>query len=609
MAEPTSQTTAAQIGDPLAYLNEKFPGAVEPDTRPGYQGIVVDRDKLVEVATAIRDDLGYDLLANLGYVDYLQDGFFEVSYHVSSTTRGGPPFNFKARTPRDVATLPSLTGVWPGADFQEREAWDLMGIHFTGHPDLRRILLWEGFAGHPLRKDWREPFYEEEQKPFKSRWPEGRVERAEMRVPYGMNVQYPPGFTLEGWTPEGEEALYAGLTTPLGAGPEMDQIKTDQLIVNLGPQHPSTHGVFRMVVTLDGETITRLKPVFGYLHRNHEQIGERNTYLQNMPYTDRLDYFCSMANNLAYAITVEKMLGQEVTERAEYLRVLMVELTRILNHMAAIGFLLNDLGAFFTPVLYALAERELILDLFEATAGSRMMCNYMRFGGVAYDLPPYIGGPAVKPGDRARQLDTMKFIRDLVYERLPRAYEEMHTYLTENEVLVTRLKGVGVLPPDRAVAYSTTGPVLRASGVPYDLRRADPYSVYNEFDFDVAVRYNGDAYDRYLLRMDEIEQSLRILQQLVPRLEETAGQNYWAGKRAYTFRVPPGEHYGHAENPKGELGFHIVSDGSANPYRYHIRSPSFINLTALEEMCIGHKVADIIVILGSIDIVLGEVDR
>lgn len=609
MAEPTSQPTAAQIGDPLAYLNEKFPGAVESDTRPGYQGIVVDRDRLVEVATAIRDDLGYDLLANLGYVDYLQDGFFEVSYYVSSTTRGGPPFNFKARTPRDVATLPSLTGVWPGADFQEREAWDLMGIHFTGHPDLRRILLWEGFAGHPLRKDWREPFYEEEQKPFKSRWPEGHVERAEMRVPYGMNVQYPPGFTLEGWTPEGEEALYAGLTTPLGAGPEMDQIKTDQLIVNLGPQHPSTHGVFRMAVTLDGETITRLKPVFGYLHRNHEQIGERNTYLQNMPYTDRLDYFCSMANNLAYAITVEKMLGQEVTERAEYLRVLMVELTRILNHMAAIGFLLNDLGAFFTPVLYALTERELILDLFEATAGSRMMCNYMRFGGVAYDLPPYLGGPAVKPGDRARQLDTMTFIRDLVYERLPRAYEEMHTYLTENEVLVTRLKGVGVLPPDRAVAYSTTGPVLRASGVPYDLRRADPYSVYNEFDFDVAVRYNGDAYDRYLLRMDEIEQSLRILQQLVPRLEETAGQNYWAGKRAYSFRVPPGEHYGHAENPKGELGFHIVSDGSANPYRYHIRSPSFINLTALEEMCIGHKVADIIVILGSIDIVLGEVDR
>ncbi len=610
MAESTPQATATpKVNDPVAYLSEKFPGAVEPDTRPGYQGIVVDRDRLVDVATALRDDLGYDLLANLGYVDYLQDGFFEVSYHVSNTTRGGPPFNFKARTPRDVATLPSLTGVWPGAEFQEREAWDLMGIHFTGHPDLRRILLWEGFAGHPLRKDWREPFYEEEQKPFKSRWPEGHVERAEMRVPYGMNVQYPPGFTLEEWEPEGEEALYAGLTTPLGIGPEMNRIRTDQLVVNLGPQHPSTHGVFRMVVTLDGETITRLKPVFGYLHRNHEKIGERNTYLQNMPYTDRLDYFCSMSNNLAYAITVEKMLGQEVTERAEYLRVLMVELTRILNHMAAIGFLLNDLGAFFTPVLYALTERELILDLFEATSGSRMMCNYMRFGGVAYDLPPYIGGPAVKPGDRARQLDTMKFIRELVYERLPRAYEEMHAYLTHNEVLVTRLKGVGILPPDRAVAYSTTGPVLRASGVPYDLRRADPYSVYNEFDFDVAVRYNGDAYDRYLIRMDEIEQSLRILQQLVPRLEETAGQNYWAGKRAYNLRVPPGEHYGHAENPKGELGFHIVSDGSANPYRYHIRSPSFINLTALEEMCIGHKVADIIVILGSIDIVLGEVDR
>lgn len=602
-------TTPTRIDDPVAYLSEKFPGAIEPDARPGYRGIIVSGDKLVEVATAVRDDLGYDLLANAGYVDYIKDGFFEMSYHASSTLRGGLPFNFKARTPRDEATLPSLTGVWPGAEFQEREAWDLMGIRFTGHPDLRRILTWEGFAGHPLRKDWQEAFYEEEQKPFKSRWPDGHVERAEMRVPYGMNVKYPEGFTLEGWQPEGEEALYAGLGTPMGVGPEIQQIKTDQLVVNLGPQHPSTHGVFRVAVTLDGETITRLKPVFGYLHRNHEQIGERNTYLQNMPYTDRLDYFCSMSNNLAYAITVEKLMGQEVPERAELLRILMVELTRIQNHMTAIGFLLNDLGAFFTPVLYALLERELILDLFEATAGSRMMCNYMRFGGVAFDLPSYIGGPAVKPGDRARNIDTTKHIRDLVYERLPRAYDEMHRLLTTNEVLVTRLKGVGVLPPDRAIAYSTTGPVLRASGVPYDLRRADPYSLYNEFDFDVAVRYNGDAYDRYLLRMDEIEQSLRILQQLVPRLEATAGQNFWAGKRAYNVRVPAGEHYGHAENPKGELGFHVVSDGSANPYRYHVRSPSFINLTALEEMCIGHKVADIVVILGSIDIVLGEVDR
>jgi len=607
MAADPTMTTTTSVTDRLL---EKFPGAVEAETREGYEGVIVQPDKLVEVATAVRDDLGCGLLSNIGYVDYLNEGYFETVYHAYNVHAGGKPVIFRARAPRDAATLPSLTGVWPSADFQEREAWDLMGIRFTGHPNLKRILMWEGFAGHPMRKDWKEAFYEEESKPFKSRWPDGHATRAEGRVPYGMNVGYPQGFNLDDYKPEGDEAIYASLALPMSAsGVETNQIKTDQLVVNLGPQHPSTHGVFRMTVTLDGETITRLEPVMGYLHRNHEKIGERNQYLGNMPYTDRLDYISSMANNLSYAITVEKMMKQEVPERAEYIRVLMVELTRLVNHFWLIGFLLNDLGAFFTPALYAILERELILDLFEATAGSRMMCNYMRFGGVAYDLPPYVGGPAVKPGDRGRNLETMQFIRDLVCERLPKAVDQLDNLLTKNEILISRCKGVGVLPPDMALAYGMTGPVLRASGVPYDLRRADPYSVYNELDFDVAVRYNGDTYDRYLIRLDEMRQSIRILEQIVPRLEDTLGQEYWAGKRPYSFRVPKGEHYGHAENPKGELGFHIVSDGTANPYRYHVRSPSFINLTALEAMCRGHKVADVIIILGSIDIVLGEVDR
>jgi NADH-quinone oxidoreductase subunit C/D len=604
--EPVSR---AVLSDPTRFLQEKFSGAVRLDEREGYSGLIVDSDRLVEVAQSLRDDLGFNLLADASYVDYLEDGFFEMVYHVSSTHHVGPPMVFKAQTPRGEAVLPSLVKVWPGADFQEREAWDLMGIRFEGHPDLRRIFMWEGFDGHPLRKDWQEPYYEEERKPFGSRWPDGHPGRAEDRAPYGMNVRYPGGFTLDGWRVDGDEALYEVLDTPLTQKPGIHRIKTDELVVNLGPQHPSTHGVFRMVVTLDGETITRLKPVFGYLHRNHEKIGERNTYLQNMPYTDRLDYFNSMSNNLAYAITVEKMLGQEVSERAELLRVLMVELSRIQNHYAAIGFLLNDLGAFFTPVLYALKERELILDLFEAATGSRMMCNYMRFGGCAYDLPPHIGGPAIRPGDRDRVLDTMEFIENLVHERLPRATDEIDRLLSENEVLVTRLKGVGVLPPERAIAHSITGPVLRASGVPYDLRRMDPYSIYNELDFKTVTRANGDAYDRYLIRLDEVRESLRILEQVIPRLEATEGQDFWLGKRAYSIRVPKGEQYGHAENPKGELGFYVVSDGSASPYRYHVRAPSFINLSALEQMCIGHTVADIVVVLGSIDIVLGEVDR
>jgi len=373
--------------------------------------------------------------------------------------------------------------------------------------------------------------------------------------------------------------------------------------------------VFRMVVTLDGETIVGLEPVMGYLHRNHEKIGERNTFLHNMPFTDRLDYFCSMSNNLGYAVAVEKLLAlgkrwDPPTYRAEAIRVLMVELTRILNHLVAIGFLLNDLGAYFTPLMYAIIERELILDFFEAVSGSRMMCNYMRFGGVAYDLPERLQSTAALINDRVRDFDTMQYLRALINDRLPRAVEQTNDLLTTNEIITNRCIGVGVLTREDAIAYSAAGPVLRASGVPYDVRRAEPYSIYPDLEFDVAVRYHGDVYDRYLIRLDEMVQSLRILKQVLPILEETKGQPFFSGKAGqYNPRVPAGEAYGRVENPKGELGFYLVSDGGQNPWRYHVRSPSFINLTALSQMCKGHKVADVVAILGSIDIVLGEVDR
>jgi NADH:ubiquinone oxidoreductase subunit D len=475
-------------------------------------------------------------------------------------------------------------------EFQEREAWDLLGIRFSGHPDLRRILMWEGFAGHPLRKDWREAYFEEEGKPFKNRWPEGKVYRIEDKVPFEDNLVYPADFDPESWTPETDAALYASLAKAEGEGENGHGMDTDQLVVNLGPQHPSTHGVFRVVLSLDGETIVDLKPVMGYLHRNHEKIGERNTFLMNMPFTDRLDYFCSMGNNFGYALAVEKLMNIKPPERAEYIRVIMAELTRIVNHLATIGFLLNDLGAFFTPVIYAFGERELILDVFEAVSGSRMMCNYFRFGGLARDLPPGV-------------LDT---IRDLVTERLPRRIDEIDAYLTNNEIVRTRSIGVGVLTRERAIALSAAGPVLRASGVAYDVRRAEPYGIYDRFEFDVVTRSGGDIYDRYLLRLDEMRQSLRILQQAVRDIPEGPIQT---GKAQYQVRVPAGESYGRVENPKGELGFYIISTGKPNPWRYHVRAPSFINLTAMAEMCRGYKVADVVATLGSIDIVLGEVDR
>ncbi len=505
-----------QIYVQTTSLIDRFPESVSLDTRTGYGGFLVKPESLIMVVQTLRDEMGYDYLSSVTGVDYLPENKMEVVYHFYRTTGGGA-LVLKTQVDRDHAVVPSLTPLFPGAEFQEREAWDLLGIRFENHPDLRRILTWEGFHGHPLRKDWKEPFFEEEAKPFKSRWPEGHVYRIEDKNPFHDNVQFPPGFDPEQWSPETDELLYAGLKRV----DKTDDFLTEQVVVNLGPQHPSTHGVFRMVVVLDGETVVDLKPIMGYLHRNHEKIGERNTFLQNMPFTDRLDYVCSMSNNFGYALAVEKLMGVQLPERAEYIRVMMAELTRFLNHIFSIGFLLNDLGAFFTPMLYALEERELILDVFEAVSGSRMMCNYFRFGGVARDIPD----------------DVMDKIKKLVLDRLPRKLDEMDYFITNNEIVRGRCEGVGVLTAERAIALSAAGPVLRASGVPYDIRRAEPYSIYDRFEFDIPVRYNGDIYDRYLLRLDEMRQSLRILQQVLRDIPEGP---IMSSKPQYQVRVPAG---------------------------------------------------------------------
>jgi NADH:ubiquinone oxidoreductase subunit D len=268
----------------------------------------------------------------------------------------------------------------------------------------------------------------------------------------------------------------------------------------------------------------------------------------------------------------------------------MAELTRIQNHLVFVGTLLNDLGAMYTPSIYAFEERELILDIFEAVSGARMMCNYFRFGGVVRDIPD----------------DVMQKIKDLVVERLPAKTDEMERFLNENEVLIARLKGMRVLNGDDAVQYSVTGPVLRAAGVPYDVRRADPYGVYDRFDFDVAVRHHGDMLDNYLIRFDEIRQSLRILEQAIKQIPQGPINSQ---KPAYQVRVPAGEAYGRVESPKGELGFYVISNGKPNPWRYHVRPASFVNITALEKMCLGTKIADFIALLGMLDIVMGELDR
>jgi NADH-quinone oxidoreductase subunit D len=368
-----------------------------------------------------------------------------------------------------------------------------------------------------------------------------------------------------------------------------DDLNTSTLEVALGPHHPSTHGVFRMDVVLDGETVTKLKPVFGYLHRNHEKLAENTTYLGSMPYTDRLDYFCSMTNNWSYALAIERLSGITVPERAEYIRVIMAELTRLVNHCALIGFFINDLGALGTPLLYALREREKILDLFEWVSGARMMCNYFRFGGCRNDLPP----------------GWLEKCREVV-AAFPKFLDEYETLLTENEIIISRTQNVGVLSRDLAISAGITGPMLRASGVDYDIRKVDKYGIYERFAFRVPLGDHGDCYDRFMLRLLEMRESVKILEQALKEIPEGP---IVSGPMVRNFRPKAGEIYSRIEAPKGELGFYIISDGSPKPYRYRVRPPSFINLTVLEDMCLGHKIADAVIILGSIDIVLGEVDR
>jgi len=365
-------------------------------------------------------------------------------------------------------------------------------------------------------------------------------------------------------------------------------IKTEPFILNIGPQHPSTHGVFRMRVTLDGEVIVNVEPIIGYLHRGIEKLAEGRTYTQNIPFTDRLDYLAAMANNFAYVLAVEKLAEIKIPERAEYLRVIVAEMMRIASHLMAVGFFLNDLGAMMTPVLYMWREREKILDLFEMVCGQRLTYNYMRIGGVSHDIPEEFL-PALK-----------RFVAEM-----PGFINEYDQLLAQNEILLMRSKGVATLPRDMAINIAASGPVLRASGVKWDIRRADPYSIYDRFDFEIPVGTVGDCYDRYWVRMQEVRQSVRILEQAIDQLP--VGEVNADIPRL--LRPPVGEVYGHIEAPKGELGFYLVSDNSIAPYRFHIRPPDMINLTALKDMAIGWKVADLIITFGSIDVCLGDIDR
>lgn len=365
-------------------------------------------------------------------------------------------------------------------------------------------------------------------------------------------------------------------------------IRTEPFVLNMGPVHPSTHGVFRMRATLDGEVIVDIEPVFGYLHRGIEKLAEERTYTGVIPLTDRLDYLASMSNNLSYCLAVEKLAGISVPERAEYIRVIMAELQRLASHLVAVGAFLNDCGAYFTPFLYMFREREKIVDLFEMVSGQRLLYNYMRPGGVSQDIPD----------------EFLPALRKLM-DKMPGYIDEYDRLLKENEILWARAKGVGILPREVAINIGASGPVLRASGVEWDWRKKDPYSIYERFEFDIPTGTVGDCYDRYRVRVEEMRQSVRILKQAMEQIPSGPVKS----DVPHLIRPPVGEAYARLEAPKGELGFYLVSDNSIAPYRCHIRAPSLINLTALREMLVGWKIQDAIITFGSIDITMGEVDR
>ena len=550
-------------------LKKQFQDAVfDVSEFRGEVTVRVDAKKIRDVCLFLRDAQQFDFLVDLTVVDNgpdKADGRFDVVYLVRSLETK-EQLRLKASL-NSKAEIDSVCDIWPTANWQEREAYDMFGIIFKGHPNLERIYLPADFEGFPLRKD------------------------------------YP----LRGDT---SKLMYEG-----GFKTRYNANRKDTLILNMGPQHPSTHGVLRVILELEGETIVDAYPVIGYLHRGTEKLAEHKTYFQVLPLTDRLDYLAPPSNNLAYILAVEKLLGIEPPPRAKYIRIIMTELARIASHLIWLGTHAMDIGA-ATVFLYTFREREFIYELWEMVAGARFHQSYYRIGGVKEDLPEgFI--PKLR-----------KFL-----DEFPKKIDEYEGLLTKNKIWLERTKGVAVLSKEDAIKWGATGPILRGSGVKWDLRKAYPYAGYEEFKFDIPVGENGDTYDRYLVRLEEMRQSREILLQAVERLPD-GPINYMPGKYSFPspeevrgekaniealihqfklviegVRPPKGEVYAAVEAPKGELGFYLVSDGSPRPYRMKIRSPSFNNLQLLPLLVKGHKVADVVTAIGSIDIVLGEVDK
>ncbi len=567
--QSTIDDTAPVDYDALAELLGDH--VIDREEHTNTEAFIVRPDEVQDVLFALRDDAGFDHCSCVTAQEYADR--FETIYHLRSFDEPTRELSVVVPTGTDRPVSQTATPVYQTAEWHEREAYDLVGIEYDGHPDLRRILLPETWQGHPLR-----PEYDQEQHQVVTLREHANPLEADRRARETER------------TSESSEITADEATT--GGG-------TDTMFLNIGPHHPATHGVLHLETTLDGEQVADVEPDIGYLHRCEEQMCQQGTYRHKIiPYSNRWDYTANLPNEWAVARAIESLADLDVPEYAQVLRTMATEFGRMLGHFLAVGTFALDVYGDFTAIFqYAFRDRELVQDILEDLTGQRMMFYYFRLGGVAWDLPE----------PREEFFEKMRAFLN----GLPGTLEEYHNLLTRNEVFQIRCVDTGVLPPDAAKDYGCTGPVARGSGVEYDLRRDDPYGYYDQLDWDVITEDGCDNYARVLVRLREVEESAKIIRQCIDLLEEwPEDEREIQANVPRTLKPDPDtEVYQAVESAKGELGIYIRSDGTDTPARFKIRSPCFHNLSALPVMAEGEYVPDLIASLGSLDLVLGSVDR